>query len=39
MLLFDEPTSGLDYRHMKEVSALLKELAEKLSLLPHMTLN
>ena len=29
MLLFDEPTSGLDYRHMKEVSALLKELAKK----------
>ena len=29
MLLFDEPTSGLDYRHMKEVSALLKKLAKK----------
>ena len=29
MLLFDEPTSGLDYRHMKEVSVLLKELAKK----------
>jgi len=29
LLLFDEPTSGLDYRHMKEVSALLKELAKK----------
>lgn len=29
MLLFDEPTSGLDYRHIKEVSGLLKELAKK----------
>ena len=29
MLLFDEPTSGLDYRHMKEVSALLKGLAKE----------
>lgn len=29
ILLFDEPTSGLDYRHMKEVSAILKELAKK----------
>ena len=29
MLPFDEPTSGLDYRHMKEVSVLLKELAKK----------
>lgn len=28
ILLFDEPTSGLDYRHMKEVSALLKGLAK-----------
>lgn len=28
ILLFDEPTSGLDYRHMKEVSAILKELAK-----------
>ena len=27
ILLFDEPTSGLDYRHMKEVSQLLKGLA------------
>ena len=29
ILLFDEPTSGLDYRHMREVAALLKELAGK----------
>ena len=29
LLLFDEPTSGLDYRHMKEVSALLKGLAKE----------
>lgn len=29
ILLFDEPTSGLDYRHMKEVSAILKELAKE----------
>lgn len=29
ILLFDEPTSGLDYRHMKEVSALLKKLAKE----------
>ena len=28
ILLFDEPTSGLDYRHMKEVSAILKKLAK-----------
>lgn len=28
ILLFDEPTSGLDYRHMKEVSELLKGLAK-----------
>lgn len=28
-LIFDEPTSGLDLRHMKEVSAILKELKEK----------
>lgn len=27
ILLFDEPSSGLDYRHMKEVSALLRALA------------
>ena len=26
ILIFDEPTSGLDYRHMLEVSTLLKEL-------------
>lgn len=29
ILLFDEPTSGLDYRHMKEVSTILKELARE----------
>lgn len=29
ILLFDEPTSGLDYRHMKEVSALMKKLAKQ----------
>ena len=29
ILLFDEPTSGLDYRHMKEVSSLLRSLADK----------
>ncbi len=29
ILLFDEPTSGLDYRHMKEVSAMLKELVKE----------
>ncbi|MBQ7433064.1 MAG: ABC transporter ATP-binding protein [Lachnospiraceae bacterium] len=28
ILLFDEPTSGLDYRHMKEVSTLLRRLAD-----------
>lgn len=28
ILLFDEPTSGLDYRHMKEVSVLLRRLAD-----------
>ena len=28
ILLFDEPTSGLDYRYMKEVSALLRRLAD-----------
>ena len=29
IMLFDEPTSGLDYRHMKEVSGLLKQLSEQ----------
>lgn len=29
ILLLDEPTSGLDYRHMKEVSLLLEELAKR----------
>jgi energy-coupling factor transport system ATP-binding protein len=28
-LIFDEPTSGLDYRHMLEVSNILKELANE----------
>jgi len=28
ILLFDEPTSGLDYRHMREVSRLLRALAD-----------
>lgn len=28
ILIFDEPTSGLDYRHMMEVSSLLKELVQ-----------
>lgn len=27
-MIFDEPTSGLDYRHMLEVSTLLKELGQ-----------
>lgn len=29
ILIFDEPTSGLDYRHMMEVSSLLKELGKE----------
>ena len=29
ILLFDEPTSGLDYRHMKDVSDLLRSLADQ----------
>lgn len=29
ILLFDEPTSGLDYRHMKDVSLLLRSLADE----------
>lgn len=29
ILIFDEPTSGLDYRHMQEVSAVVKGLAEQ----------
>lgn len=29
ILIFDEPTSGLDYRHMKGVSAVVRELAEQ----------
>jgi len=28
ILLFDEPTSGLDYGHMKEVSKLIRSLAD-----------
>lgn len=28
VIFYDEPTSGLDYRHMKEVSASIKNLAE-----------
>lgn len=28
ILVFDEPTSGLDYRHMCEVSAVIKKLAK-----------
>ena len=27
ILFFDEPTSGLDYRHMKEVTAVLRQLS------------
>ena len=29
LLIFDEPTSGLDYRHMCEVSAVVRSLAEQ----------
>ena len=29
ILIFDEPTSGLDYRHMQEVSQVIRELANK----------
>jgi len=29
IIVFDEPTSGLDYRHMKAVSALIKDLKDK----------
>lgn len=29
LLIFDEPTSGLDYRHMVEVSAVIRTLADK----------
>lgn len=29
LLLFDEPTSGLDYRHMREVSSLMRGLSER----------
>ena len=28
ILFFDEPTSGLDFKHMKEVSAMLKKLQQ-----------
>ena len=27
LLIFDEPTSGLDYRHMLEVSEVIRRLA------------
>lgn len=29
LLIFDEPTSGLDYRHMMEVSAMVRRMAEE----------
>lgn len=29
LLIFDEPTSGLDYRHMLEVSAVIRSLADR----------
>lgn len=29
LLVFDEPTSGLDYRHMLEVSRVIRDLAAK----------
>lgn len=29
VLIFDEPTSGLDYRHMLEVSGVIRSLAEQ----------
>lgn len=29
ILIFDEPTSGLDYRHMTEVSAVIRSLAQQ----------
>lgn len=29
VLIFDEPTSGLDYRHMLEVSSVIRSLAEQ----------
>lgn len=29
VLIFDEPTSGLDYRHMTEVSAVIRSLANQ----------
>ena len=28
ILIFDEPTSGLDYRHMLEISSVIKELGK-----------
>ena len=27
LLIFDEPTSGLDFRHMEEVSSIIRKLA------------
>lgn len=29
LMIFDEPTSGLDYRHMQEVSAVIRDLAKQ----------
>lgn len=29
LLIFDEPTSGLDYKHMREVCAVVRSLAEE----------
>ncbi len=29
LMIFDEPTSGLDYRHMREVSAVIRDLAKQ----------
>jgi energy-coupling factor transport system ATP-binding protein len=29
IILFDEPTSGLDYKHMLQVSDILKKMQEK----------
>ena len=29
LLIFDEPTSGLDYRHMRDVSAVIRDLAKQ----------
>ena len=29
LMIFDEPTSGLDYRHMREVSTVIRDLAKQ----------